>query len=98
MFDKCKFLTGRCFYIITFCLTLTFLYKLTKNNNEFCITGSSLGNYTPKGGYTFDDFQLGVTRSNSAPTSTKESLIEDEVEAIEEPVLFSSGTNSDILF
>ncbi|KAF5298231.1 hypothetical protein FQR65_LT09742 [Abscondita terminalis] len=65
------------------------------------ISGSSLANYIPKAGTT-EDFQLGITRSIPAQTivETKNSgaYIEAEMQQIDEPILFSAGTNSDILF
>lgn len=49
-----------------------------------------------------DDFQLGVTRA--VPITTPKSELEKKEEGqsilteVEEPMLFSAGTNSDILF
>lgn len=64
--------------------------------------GSSLANYTPKAGISTDDFQLGVTRTApiAVPKSEVEKTEEDEsmLKEVEQPMLFSAGTNSDILF
>lgn len=65
---------------------------------NFIFLGSTLSNYIPKSG-SKEDFQLGITRS-SIPTSptVNENQNEETLDDIDEPVLFSSGTNSDILF
>lgn len=58
-----------------------------------------MANYTPKGGISADNFQLGVTRTVSTVTPVVE--IEKSKRSrqdVEEPILFSAGTNSDILF
>lgn len=63
-----------------------------------------MANYTPKAGVSYDDFQLGVTKS--APTTSTSNKNGSEVENLsdlvltemDEPVVFSAGTNSDILF
>lgn len=49
-----------------------------------------------------EDFQLGVTRTApiAAPKSELEKKEEEQsiLKEVEEPMLFSAGTNSDILF
>lgn len=61
------------------------------------ILGSTLANYTPKG--AANEFQLGVTKAPPPPLPTDILAKEDE-DVIEHdtPMLFSSGTNADILF
>lgn len=66
------------------------------------LAGSSLANYIPKSGST-DDFQLGITRSMPTPPLITEAkndgaYLESLLDEVDEPVLFSAGTNSDILF
>ncbi|KAF2905376.1 hypothetical protein ILUMI_00794 [Ignelater luminosus] len=66
------------------------------------LSGSSLANYIPKSGST-EDFQLGITRSMpTSPVITEAkndgAYLESTLDEVEEPVLFSAGTNSDILF
>lgn len=57
--------------------------------------GSTLANYTPK---STEDFQPGITQ-RTTPTPSHNNEVQDVVlEEIEEPILFSAGTNSDILF
>lgn len=72
-----------------------------KHNRKFRhpnFSGSSLANYTPKTGVAAEDFQLGVTRA--APVAALRSEVEERtvLEEVEQPMLFSAGTNSDILF
>ncbi|KAL1490909.1 hypothetical protein ABEB36_011584 [Hypothenemus hampei] len=59
------------------------------------LSGSLLATYTPK---TTGDFQLGVTKT--IKMDEKEQPVQDEKfqEVEEKPVLFSSGSTSDILF
>ncbi|XP_066256408.1 uncharacterized protein bif isoform X3 [Euwallacea similis] len=67
------------------------------------LSGSSLATYTPK---TTEDFQLGVSKSfqdipvtiPKSEMQTKETEADVVLEEIEKPVLFSSGSTSDILF
>lgn len=63
--------------------------------------GSTLANYIPKSGSS-EDFQLGITRAlQTIPiveAKNSEAYEEDSFPEIEEPILFSAGTNSDILF
>lgn len=68
------------------------------------LTGSTLANYTPK---TTETFQPGVTRSvpirslsetSNAHAETDTAIESQMLEETEEPVTFSAGTNSDILF
>ncbi|XP_066137392.1 uncharacterized protein DDB_G0284459 isoform X2 [Euwallacea fornicatus] len=67
------------------------------------LSGSSLATYTPK---TTEDFQLGVSKSfQDIPVSIPKSEVQAKeteadvvLEEIEKPVLFSSGSTSDILF
>ncbi|XP_044259865.1 uncharacterized protein LOC123008228 [Tribolium madens] len=62
------------------------------------LTGtSSLANYTPK---STEEFQPGVTRSVQIVQSTKHENTDTEsiLQQVEKPILFSAGTNSDILF
>ncbi|XP_065169563.1 uncharacterized protein bif isoform X1 [Atheta coriaria] len=61
------------------------------------LSGSTLANYTPKG--AANEFQLGVTKAPPPPLPTDILAKEDE-DVIEHdtPMLFSSGTNADILF
>ncbi|KAK5649598.1 hypothetical protein RI129_000627 [Pyrocoelia pectoralis] len=66
------------------------------------ISGSSLASYIPKSGST-EDFQLGITRSTSTQqhiveTKNSSAFVESEMQEVDEPILFSAGTNSDILF
>ncbi|CAH0553684.1 unnamed protein product [Brassicogethes aeneus] len=62
------------------------------------LSGSTLSNYTPKG---TEDFQLGVTRSIQSSLQTVDKDETDKADLMkeaEEPIAFSAGTNSDILF
>ncbi|KAK4881129.1 hypothetical protein RN001_004448 [Aquatica leii] len=65
------------------------------------ISGSSLANYIPKAGAT-EDFQLGITRTvptqSIVETKNSGAYVEAEMQEIEEPILFSAETNSDMLF
>lgn len=86
-------------------------YKGFYSRQKFCfvftlcvIQGSSLANYTPKSGFSYEEFQLGVTKS-SIPVSSPDKADSKEIqtdqmirEETEKPVLFSKGANSDILF
>lgn len=59
--------------------------------------GSTLANYTPKS--TAEDFLPGITQRTTPALQNSEINAEDVVlEEYEEPILFSAGTNSDILF
>lgn len=60
--------------------------------------GSSLANYTPKGGASIEEFQLGVTRSVASPAPAAVKAQIEELQEVEQPIVFSAGTNSDILF
>ncbi|XP_044758000.1 uncharacterized protein LOC123316089 [Coccinella septempunctata] len=65
------------------------------------LSGSYLANYIPK---STEEFQPGVSRSVHplTPPPTKEEQIEEDdqalLEEVEQPVTFSAGTNSDMLF
>ncbi|CAH1128626.1 unnamed protein product [Ceutorhynchus assimilis] len=65
------------------------------------LSGSSLSSYTPK---TTEDFQLGITKSFQEPPPLSPKPVETQedqqtvLEEVEQPVLFSSGSTSDILF
>lgn len=66
------------------------------------ISGSSLASYIPKSGSS-EDFQLGITRSTPTQqllleTKNSSAFLESEMQEVDQPILFSSGTNSDILF
>ncbi|KAF5304262.1 hypothetical protein FQA39_LY09789 [Lamprigera yunnana] len=66
------------------------------------ILGSTLANYIPKAGAS-EDFQLGITRSMPIQqpiieTKNNGAYVESEMQEVDEPILFSAGTNSDILF
>ncbi|KAL3277374.1 hypothetical protein HHI36_012723 [Cryptolaemus montrouzieri] len=65
------------------------------------LSGSSLANYTPK---STEDFQPGITRSfpnqpspQPKPTSAEE-IEQSLFEEVDQPITFSAGTNSDMLF
>lgn len=62
--------------------------------------GSSLANYTPKAGISTEDFQLGVTRTTPVVAQKSEAEKDEQgiLKEVEQPMLFSAGTNSDILF
>lgn len=71
------------------------------------LSGSTLANYQPKSGFSIEDFQLGVTKSATVSANSASSGTTQEEEAkterqsmseIHEPIMFSAGTNSDILF
>lgn len=58
-----------------------------------------MGNYTPKSGYTIEEFQLGVTKTTTnVPEVEKDQCDESVLIEYEQHVVFSAGTNSDILF
>ncbi|XP_050303209.1 uncharacterized protein LOC126741008 isoform X2 [Anthonomus grandis grandis] len=62
------------------------------------LTGSSLASYTPK---TTEEFQLGISKSFHEPIAApkkEEPVSDDMLEEVDKPVLFSSGSTSDILF
>lgn len=72
------------------------------DNRQLFFLGSTLANYTPKAGISTEDFQLGVTRTTPITTPKSEPEKNEEEQSIlkevEQPMLFSAGTNSDILF
>ncbi|XP_060525930.1 uncharacterized protein LOC132701771 isoform X2 [Cylas formicarius] len=63
--------------------------------------GSSLANYTPR---TMEEFHLGITRSvpHHQPVISKPDVLGQSsdllLEEVDNPILFSAGTNSDMLF
>ncbi|XP_045468664.1 titin [Harmonia axyridis] len=63
------------------------------------LSGSYLANYIPK---ATEEFQPGVTRSTPPSTTppTKQEPMEEELllEEVDQPITFSAGTNSDMLF
>lgn len=70
------------------------------------LSGSTLANYQPKSGFSIEDFQLGVTKTatvstHNAPSGTAQEEAKTEsqmLSEVHEPIMFSAGTNSDILF
>lgn len=64
-------------------------------------TGSTLANYTPKVGYADEQFQLGVTKTSTPlilPDTEKDQVDESTLIEEEPHIVFSAGTNADILF